>query len=117
MTADDRAFRLLNRQLQRLLKSRDLHARFKRLWPNTASSEWELHGKRLDVDVDPDTTGKIPALGHELLHLLYEARYDGLPYELEEPQVQALEEGWLKFLQKDKRRMMWWRHRVRNIKK
>jgi hypothetical protein len=112
MNVTDKAYRLLNRQLRRLATSRDIRTRLKKLSPHTAESEWESNGK-VDVNIDNDTTGRINAFGHELIHILYEHRYEGLPYELEEPQVEALEKGWMEYLQGDKRRMEWWRRTVR----
>lgn len=101
----------LNKLLKSLAMAKKVTARLKKLTPHMAESAWD--DKRIDIIIDVDTTGKVPAYVHELFHLYLDDKLPDFQGDVIETIVQALENELVNFLQQDKRRMNWWRKQVR----
>ena len=107
MTNDDREWRKLNRALQRFYCRTDIQSKLATLFPNSAESEKE--GDKITTKLDSDLTGRIPGFIHEILHWYYERETADVPYAIHEGWIASTERSLCEFLQKDKRRMNWWR--------
>ena len=113
MNQEKKDLRNLNRRLHRMVETGDIKSKLRTLSPHLAESEKE--GNKIRCKIDPETSGEIPALIHELLHWVFEKETDSVPYEIHEPWIAATEKQLFEFLQEDKRRMNWWRKTVRRL--
>jgi len=108
-------WRLFNRRLQKFTRRVDIKARIAKLHPSVAQSTFTVERcPKVRMVIDTDLGGMIPCYIHELLHIFFDDNIGHLSYTIQEPMVQAIETHLYAFLQRDKRRMDWWRNEVRS---
>lgn len=100
----------MEKELRALLKRPDTRLRATELHKDTLA--WaEFDGHHVQVAVDPMRGGLIECVIHELLHAQY-AKPLGMWGKFEEAIVLAVEAEMMAFINRDEKRVRWWRDAI-----
>lgn len=87
------------RELLEIVKSQDTAIVFEALNHKVESAHCTWRGERLSISIDPFQCSTLSGVVHEALHfLLRKTHHDLMDYDVEEPQIQALEEDLVKYI-------------------